>query len=167
VASLCIELHYIIHLYFTPIKQRGQGRDSTFSLGLNLPPSSVNHKRLWALHSKALRPRKNELNILALLSSLSLTLLSHSPCSSSSSSLSKFFRRHLLLRSPYVKPRQCCRGHRQPSDTCTWDTSRRCPMSPPRPGTNWADWSDAMGREMYLRRALDRLNFEYPSDDAS
>jgi hypothetical protein len=40
-------------------------------------------------------------------------------------------------------------------------------VSPPRPGTNWADWSDAMGREMYLRRALDRLNFEYPSDDAS
>jgi hypothetical protein len=40
-------------------------------------------------------------------------------------------------------------------------------LSPPRPGTNWADWSDAMGREMYLRRALDRLNFEYPSDDAS
>jgi hypothetical protein len=39
-------------------------------------------------------------------------------------------------------------------------------LSPPRPGTNWADWSDAMGREMYLRRALDRLNFEYPSDDA-
>jgi hypothetical protein len=40
-------------------------------------------------------------------------------------------------------------------------------LSPPRPGTNWADWSDVMGREMYLRRALDRLNFEYPSDDAS
>jgi hypothetical protein len=40
-------------------------------------------------------------------------------------------------------------------------------VSPPRPGTNWADWSDAMGREMYLHRALDRLNFEYPSDDAS
>jgi hypothetical protein len=54
----CIELHYIIHLYFTPIKQRGQGRDTTFSLGLNPPPSSVNHKRLWALCSKALRPRK-------------------------------------------------------------------------------------------------------------
>jgi hypothetical protein len=40
-------------------------------------------------------------------------------------------------------------------------------VSPPRPGTNWADWSDTMGREMYLRRALDRLNFEYPSDDAA
>jgi hypothetical protein len=40
-------------------------------------------------------------------------------------------------------------------------------MSPPRPGTNWADWSDAMGREMYLRRALERLNFEYPPDDAA
>jgi hypothetical protein len=40
-------------------------------------------------------------------------------------------------------------------------------VSPPRPGTNWADWSDAMGREMYLHRALDRLNFEYPPDDAS
>jgi hypothetical protein len=36
-----------------------------------------------------------------------------------------------------------------------------------RPDTNWADWSDAMGREMYLRRALERLNFEYPPDDAS
>jgi hypothetical protein len=33
-------------------------------------------------------------------------------------------------------------------------------VSPPRPSTNWADWSDVMGREMYLRRALDRLNFE-------
>ena len=37
-------------------------------------------------------------------------------------------------------------------------------VSLPRPRTNWADWSDAMGREMYLRRALDRLNFEYPPD---
>jgi hypothetical protein len=35
-----------------------------------------------------------------------------------------------------------------------------------RPGTNWADWSDVMGREMYLRRALDQLNFEYPPDSA-
>ena len=41
------------------------------------------------------------------------------------------------------------------------------PLSPPGPGTNWADWSNTMGREMYLCRALDRLNFEYPSDDAS
>jgi hypothetical protein len=37
----------------------------------------------------------------------------------------------------------------------------------PLPGTNWANWSNAMGREMYLRRALDRLNLEYPSDIAS
>jgi hypothetical protein len=43
----CIELHYIIHLYFTPIKQQGQGRDTTFSLGLNPPPSSVNRKILF------------------------------------------------------------------------------------------------------------------------
>jgi hypothetical protein len=40
-------------------------------------------------------------------------------------------------------------------------------LSPPRPGTNWANWSDVMGREMYLHRALDRLNFEYPSDNAA
>ena len=40
-------------------------------------------------------------------------------------------------------------------------------LSPPRPGTNWADWSDAMGREMYLCRALDQLNFEYPPDSDS
>jgi len=123
----CIELHYIIHPYFTPIKQQGQGRDSTFSLGLNPPPSSVNHKRLWALRSKALRPRKNELNILALLSSILLALLSHPPRSSPSSSLSKSFCHHLLLRSPYVEPRQRYCGRHQPSDTHTWDTSQRCP----------------------------------------
>jgi hypothetical protein len=37
-------------------------------------------------------------------------------------------------------------------------------MSLPPPGTNWADWSNELGREMYLRRVLDWLNFEYPSD---
>jgi hypothetical protein len=35
-------------------------------------------------------------------------------------------------------------------------------LSPPGPGTNWADWSNAMGREMYLWRALEKLNLEYP-----
>jgi hypothetical protein len=40
-------------------------------------------------------------------------------------------------------------------------------LSPPAPGTNWADWSDTLGREMYLHRALDRLNLEYPSNNAS
>ena len=40
-------------------------------------------------------------------------------------------------------------------------------VSPPAPGTNWVDWSNALEREMYLRRALDRLNFEYPSDNTS
>jgi len=125
----CIELHYIIHPYSTSIKQQGQGRDSTFSLGLNPPSSSVNRKRLWALRSKALRSRKNELNIFALLSSLSLVLLSRLPCSSSSSSLSKSFHCYLPLRSPYVEPSQRRRGRRQPSNARTWDTSWRCPSS--------------------------------------
>jgi hypothetical protein len=40
-------------------------------------------------------------------------------------------------------------------------------VSPPAPGTNWANWSNTLGREMYLCRALDRLNLEYPSDNAS
>jgi hypothetical protein len=40
----CVELHYIIHPYSTSIKQQGQGRDSTFSLGLNPPSSSMNRK---------------------------------------------------------------------------------------------------------------------------
>jgi hypothetical protein len=40
-------------------------------------------------------------------------------------------------------------------------------VSPPPPGTNWANWSNALGREMYLRRVLERLNFEYPSDSIS
>jgi len=35
-------------------------------------------------------------------------------------------------------------------------------LSLPGPGTNWADWSNTMGREMYLRRALEKLNLEYP-----
>ena len=46
-------------------------------------------------------------------------------------------------------------------------TEKRPEVSPPLPGTNWADWSNAMGREMYLHRALERLNFEYPSDSTS
>jgi hypothetical protein len=37
-------------------------------------------------------------------------------------------------------------------------------VSPPPPGTNWADWSNAMGREMYLHRALAKLNAEYPPE---
>jgi hypothetical protein len=37
-------------------------------------------------------------------------------------------------------------------------------MSPLPPGTNWADWSNALGREMYLRRALAKLNAEYPPE---
>jgi len=65
-----------------------------------------------------------------------------------------------------------CSGMRFSKNYHGYSTGRvpflgRTIMSPLRPGTNWADWSDAMGREMYLCRALDRLNFEYPSDDAS
>jgi hypothetical protein len=37
-------------------------------------------------------------------------------------------------------------------------------LSPPAPGTNWADWSNALGREMYLHRALAKLNAEYPPE---
>jgi hypothetical protein len=40
-------------------------------------------------------------------------------------------------------------------------------VSLPAPGTNWADWLNALGREMYLQQALDRLNLEYPSDTVS
>jgi len=41
-------LHYYLHPHCTYIKQRGQGRGDTFSLGLNPPPSSVNCKS-WGL----------------------------------------------------------------------------------------------------------------------
>jgi hypothetical protein len=34
------------------------------------------------------------------------------------------------------------------------------PLSLPPPGTNWADWSNALGREIYLWRALAKLNLE-------
>ena len=40
-------------------------------------------------------------------------------------------------------------------------------VSPPLPSTNWANWSNAMGREMYLCRVLNRLNLEYPSNTTS
>jgi hypothetical protein len=39
-------------------------------------------------------------------------------------------------------------------------------VSLPPSSTNWSDWSNVVGREMYLHRALDRLNLEYPSDTA-
>jgi hypothetical protein len=35
----------------------------------------------------------------------------------------------------------------------------------PLGGINWAAWSDALGREMYLRRALDKLNLEFPGKE--
>jgi hypothetical protein len=37
-------------------------------------------------------------------------------------------------------------------------------VSLPAPGTNWADWLDALGREMYLWRALAKLNLELPCE---
>jgi hypothetical protein len=37
-------------------------------------------------------------------------------------------------------------------------------VSPPAPGTNWADWLNALGREMYLHRVLEKLNAEYPPE---
>jgi hypothetical protein len=42
------------------------------------------------------------------------------------------------------------------------DSRCKAILSPLPPGTNWADWSNAMGREMYLHRALAKLNAEYP-----
>ena len=39
-------------------------------------------------------------------------------------------------------------------------------VSLPVPGTNWADWSNAFGREMYLQHALEKLNPQYPSESA-
>jgi hypothetical protein len=37
-------------------------------------------------------------------------------------------------------------------------------VSLPPPGTNWADWLNALGREMYLQRALAKLNLELPCE---
>ena len=38
-------------------------------------------------------------------------------------------------------------------------------VSPPLPGaTNWVDWLNTMGREMYLHHALEKLNTEYPPE---
>jgi hypothetical protein len=37
-------------------------------------------------------------------------------------------------------------------------------VSPPPLGTNWAAWSDMLGREMYLWRALARLDLEMPRE---
>jgi hypothetical protein len=31
-------------------------------------------------------------------------------------------------------------------------------------GQNWVDWSDMMGREMYLWRALSKLDLDMPSE---
>ena len=37
-------------------------------------------------------------------------------------------------------------------------------VSLPPSGTNWADWSNALGRKMYLRRALTKLDLELPCE---
>ena len=39
-----------------------------------------------------------------------------------------------------------------------------CQLSPLAPGSSWTDWSHAWGREVYLKRALEKLNLEYPRD---
>ena len=40
-------------------------------------------------------------------------------------------------------------------------------LSLPAPGSSWTDWSHVWGGEMRLKRALEKLNLEYPhnSDD--
>ena len=38
---------------------------------------------------------------------------------------------------------------------------------PPLGGTNWVDWLDVLGQEMYLRRALEKLSLGYPSESDS
>jgi hypothetical protein len=37
-------------------------------------------------------------------------------------------------------------------------------VSRPVPGTNWVNWGSTWGREIYLQKALERLNLEYPCD---
>jgi hypothetical protein len=37
-------------------------------------------------------------------------------------------------------------------------------VSPPASGSSWMDWSHAWGGEMRLKRALEKLNLEYPHD---
>jgi hypothetical protein len=37
-------------------------------------------------------------------------------------------------------------------------------VSPLTSGNSWTDWSYAWGGEMRLRRALEKLNLEYPRD---
>jgi hypothetical protein len=39
-------------------------------------------------------------------------------------------------------------------------------VSPPAPDNSWMDWSHMWGEEMHLRRALEKLNLEYPRDSA-
>jgi hypothetical protein len=37
-------------------------------------------------------------------------------------------------------------------------------VSPPALGNSWTDWAHAWGGEMRLRKALEKLNLEYPPD---
>ena len=37
-------------------------------------------------------------------------------------------------------------------------------VSPPALGSGWTEWSHAWGGEMRLRKALEKLNLEYPHD---
>jgi hypothetical protein len=37
-------------------------------------------------------------------------------------------------------------------------------LSPLASGSSWMDWSHGWGGEMHLKRALEKLNLEYPHD---
>ena len=37
-------------------------------------------------------------------------------------------------------------------------------MSPPSPVPPWVQWSNELAREMYIKRALSRLQLQYPDD---
>jgi hypothetical protein len=41
---------------------------------------------------------------------------------------------------------------------------KRGSLSPPASSIGWTDWSYTWGGEMCLRRALEKLNLEYPCD---
>jgi hypothetical protein len=63
----------------------------------------------------------------------------------------------LALHQMNLYPNDKPINYRPVSDKCHF-------VSLPAPGTNWADWSDMMGREMYLQRALARLDLEMPCE---
>ena len=83
-------------------------------------------------------------------------LIEHKECDAAGMCLFKDRDRFVNLREELVMVPPCVATHPRINDAPR--------MSPPASNRNWMEWSHAWGTELHLRKALEKLNLEYPHD---